>query len=274
MHDIGKIGIADAILKKPGKLTPDEFELMTPVGLSITCFRYVPADLSASGARGGEPDRDAYLDLLNNRLMTEIQLDGRVYCSNAVLGDRFCLRSCIVNYRTEAEDMDALLDVASELGAKLDAARAAELLVFTRWVLVMNAFERALYADPESDLDTIWWELVSRHQGITPPDGRRAPDWAAKIHIAVAPVYYHNYLLGEMMASQLQAHVLDEAGHTLERLDRVLLVVNDEFELIIIAIDKLLHDVIIEPMLIVHGREPAVLLLPRRRIRQFRTHRH
>ena len=106
----------------------DEFELMTPVGLSITCFRYVPADLSASGARGGEPDRDAYLDLLNNRLMTEIQLDGRVYCSNAVLGDRFCLRSCIVNYRTEAEDMDALLDVASELGAKLDVELRPEAL--------------------------------------------------------------------------------------------------------------------------------------------------
>jgi cyclic di-GMP phosphodiesterase len=28
MHDVGKIGIADAILRKPGKLTPDEFEIM------------------------------------------------------------------------------------------------------------------------------------------------------------------------------------------------------------------------------------------------------
>lgn len=28
MHDIGKLGIPDAILRKPGKLTPDEFELM------------------------------------------------------------------------------------------------------------------------------------------------------------------------------------------------------------------------------------------------------
>jgi glutamate/tyrosine decarboxylase-like PLP-dependent enzyme len=109
----------------------DEFELMTPVGLSITCFRYVPEDLRSSALRssgpGGNPSdpadlgRDEYLDELNNRLMTAIQLDGRVYCSNAVLGGRFCLRSCIVNYRTEAEDLDALLDVASELGAKLDA---------------------------------------------------------------------------------------------------------------------------------------------------------
>ena len=105
----------------------DEFELMTPVGLSITCFRYVPADL-ASGPRRDSQEQNEYLDLLNNRLMTEIQLDGRVYCSNAVLGERFCLRSCIVNYRTEADDMDALLDVASELGAKLDVELRPEAL--------------------------------------------------------------------------------------------------------------------------------------------------
>jgi aromatic-L-amino-acid/L-tryptophan decarboxylase len=91
------------------------FELMAPVGLSITCFRYVPEGLP------DVPGRDGYLDLLNGRLMTAIQLDGRVYCSNAVLGGRFCLRSCIVNFRTEAEDLDALLEVASELGEKLDA---------------------------------------------------------------------------------------------------------------------------------------------------------
>jgi aromatic-L-amino-acid decarboxylase len=106
----------------------EEFELMTPVGLSITCFRYVPADLSSSGPRGADPGREEHLDELNNRLMTAIQLDGRVYCSNAVLGGRFCLRSCIVNYRTEAEDMDALLDVARELGAKLDAELRPETL--------------------------------------------------------------------------------------------------------------------------------------------------
>lgn len=99
-----------------------EFELATGVNLSICCFRYVPEDLPDG------PEREPYLSRLNERLMTEIQLDGRVYCSNAVLGDRFVLRACIVNFRTEAEDMDALLDVAAELGAKLDAELRPESL--------------------------------------------------------------------------------------------------------------------------------------------------
>ena len=39
------------------------------------------------------------------------------------------------------------------------------------------------------------------------PEGRDAPDWA-RIHFSIAPVYYHNYLLGELTASQLR-HYLD-----------------------------------------------------------------
>ena len=108
-------------------------------------------------------------------------------------------------------------DEVRELGERLEAARAAELLVFTRWVLVMNAFERALYADPESDLDTIWWQLVARYQGLTPPDGRQAPDWAAKIHIAVSPVYYHTYLYGAIVALQLTAALEAAAGGIVDR---------------------------------------------------------
>ncbi len=77
------------------------------------------------------------------------------------------------------------------------------LLVFMRWCFVMAHFERALYQDPEQDLNALWWELVQRYQGLERPEGRNAPDWAAKVHLATAPVYYHNYLLGEMVASQL-----------------------------------------------------------------------
>lgn len=94
----------------------DDFELACPVGLSITCFRYVPPDLPA----GPAGERDAYLDRLNMAIMTEVQLDGRVLYSNAVVDGRFVLRSCLVNFRTEASDMDAVVEVTAEIGARLD----------------------------------------------------------------------------------------------------------------------------------------------------------
>lgn len=83
----------------------------------------------------------------------------------------------------------------------------ASLIVFTRWVLVMTHFERAMYANPDDDLNSLWWHFVEKYQWLTKPEGRDAADWAAKIHIALAPVYYQNYILGEMEASQL-IHVL------------------------------------------------------------------
>jgi len=95
------------------------FELAAPVTLSICCFRYVPEDLP--GGDGDPVARERYLSALNERIMTELQLDGRVFISNAVLGDAFVLRACVVNFRTEAADMDAVLDVAAELGSRLDA---------------------------------------------------------------------------------------------------------------------------------------------------------
>ena len=100
--------------------------------------------------------------------------------------------------------------------ALADARRAA-LLVFARWVLVMTNFERRLYADPDADLDTLWWDLVERFQLVRRPDGRHAPDWAAKIHLAAAPVYYQNYLYGELVASQLEATLRARAGGIVDR---------------------------------------------------------
>lgn len=99
---------------------------------------------------------------------------------------------------------------AEEAEATAASARTeqrAQLLIMARWCLVMTHFERALYADPDGDLNRLWWEIVRRFQGVTPPEGRSAPDWAAKIHLALSPVYYHNYLLGEMLASQLLDHL-------------------------------------------------------------------
>lgn len=102
-------------------------------------------------------------------------------------------------------------DEVTRLAPALRERQRLAMLIFTRWVLVMAHFERALYADPRRDLDTLWWNLVERFQMLTRPAGRQAPDWAAKYHVAMAPVYYHNYLLGELIVSQLQ-HAIQAAG--------------------------------------------------------------
>ncbi|MBJ7334823.1 MAG: peptidase M3A and M3B thimet/oligopeptidase F, partial [Thermoleophilia bacterium] len=86
------------------------------------------------------------------------------------------------------------------------------LLILAAWVQVMTRFERALYADPDGDLDRVWWELVEQYQGIPRPAEPVPGAWASKIHLAVAPVYYHNYLLGEILASQLQEWTQRVAG--------------------------------------------------------------
>ncbi len=81
-------------------------------------------------------------------------------------------------------------------------SKRAETLVFSRWSQVMVHFERALYADPDQDLNTLWWNLIEKYQLLARPEGRNAPDWASKIHIASSPVYYHGYLMGDLLASQ------------------------------------------------------------------------
>src|SRR5260221_1579860 len=96
---------------------------------------------------------------------------------------------------------------ADRLRAAAAESQRGAMLVFARWVLVMTHFERGLYEQPEDDHDRRWWDLVERFQLVRRPDGRHAPDWAAKIHLAVAPVYYQNYLYGELLASQLHGAI-------------------------------------------------------------------
>jgi peptidyl-dipeptidase A len=78
------------------------------------------------------------------------------------------------------------------------------LLVFAAWSQVMYRFEMALYGNPEQDLNKLWWDLVERYQGIHRPDGRNAPDYGAKAHFVSNPCYYHNYLMGQLFASQVR----------------------------------------------------------------------
>lgn len=92
-------------------------------------------------------------------------------------------------------------------GEKFDAAakkvQRNQLLIFSRWCQVMLRFEQGMYENPNQDLNALWWSLVEKYQQMKKPAGRNAPDYGSKIHICSAPVYYHNYMMGQLFASQV-----------------------------------------------------------------------
>jgi peptidyl-dipeptidase A len=92
---------------------------------------------------------------------------------------------------------------AEEIASSAQRAQRIHLLVFTQWVRVLMHFEQELYRDPIQDLDRLWWDMVARFQRLTPPENALPAAWASKIHLSTSPVYYHNYLMGEMIGSQL-----------------------------------------------------------------------
>jgi peptidyl-dipeptidase A len=112
-------------------------------------------------------------------------------------------------------DMGIIDAAESELIA--DDSRKAlrlQMLVFSRWAQVMYRFEKAMYENPDQNLNQLWWDMVSKYQMIDKPEGRDMPDWATKIHIALYPCYYHNYLLGELLASQFYMYITTNVAKT------------------------------------------------------------
>jgi peptidyl-dipeptidase A len=113
------------------------------------------------------------------------------------------------------KDMKVVTDEEAKKIAE-DAFNSLRLqqLVFSRWSQVMYRFEKSMYENPDQDLNKLWWDLVEKYQLLKRPEGRNEPDWASKIHIATVPCYYHNYHLGELLASQLYYYICDKVVKT------------------------------------------------------------
>lgn len=106
-------------------------------------------------------------------------------------------------YRVKA--LNEMLGSGQEaLKEKAEKSLMRRQLIFSRWALVMTYFERELYRNPNQDLNKLWWEIVEKHQKIRSKGSSGQCDWAAKLHIGLAPVYYFSYLLGELFASSLE----------------------------------------------------------------------
>jgi glutamate/tyrosine decarboxylase-like PLP-dependent enzyme len=99
-----------------------EFEACTQ-SLSISTFRFVPDDLRGSTHTA---EVAQYLNTLNEALLERVQQAGEFFFSNAVLDGRYLLRACIVNFNTEAFDVDALPEAVAREGRTIDAVLRAE----------------------------------------------------------------------------------------------------------------------------------------------------
>lgn len=86
--------------------------------LSICTFRYVPPSLRA---RIGEPEAEQLLNRVNAELLDRLQKGGAVFVSNAVVGGRYVLRACIVNFNTTVADVNALPGIVAVEGARVAA---------------------------------------------------------------------------------------------------------------------------------------------------------
>jgi aromatic-L-amino-acid/L-tryptophan decarboxylase len=82
--------------------------------LSITTLRYVPSALEKRNPRTEE-----YLNVLNEDLLNELQKGGKVFLSNAVVSEKYCLRACIVNFRTSRQDIEEIIEIIVSEGERI-----------------------------------------------------------------------------------------------------------------------------------------------------------
>jgi glutamate/tyrosine decarboxylase-like PLP-dependent enzyme len=85
----------------------DDLELVADVPLNIVPFRYRPRGVAAS-----------QLDDLNARIGRAVLTDGRVYMGTTRYRGMTVFRPAIVNWRTTEKDVELIVDVARELGAR------------------------------------------------------------------------------------------------------------------------------------------------------------
>jgi len=89
-----------------------ELEAVTQ-SLSITTFRYVPSENKNSKANEG------YLNKLNEALLNKLQNKGEVFLSNAIVNGKYCLRCCIVNFRTSKKDIEEVIKIIAREGKEM-----------------------------------------------------------------------------------------------------------------------------------------------------------
>lgn len=87
----------------------DDFELMARSYLAVSCFRYV-----------GTLTNEKEITRLNQKLISALEKDGRVFITGTKLNGDFVIRACIINHRKQKEDIDYLLNVIRDVAKSLE----------------------------------------------------------------------------------------------------------------------------------------------------------
>ena len=92
-----------------------DLERLADVPLNVVCFRFHPHGIAEEA-----------LDSLNRRLGENILEDGRVAFGTTEYAGKVAFRPAIVNWRTGEDDVDLIVKVVRELGARLVGSTARE----------------------------------------------------------------------------------------------------------------------------------------------------
>lgn len=149
----------------------------------------------------------AYDKFVSAKLPWTLREHSHIFTTEAIamLFGRFALNPTWIQ-----ENMGITDEEREKISEACNKSLKLEQLIFSRWVQVVYRFEKELYNNPDQDLNKLWWDLAEKYQQLKRPEGDLKPDWAAKIHIALYPAYYHNYMLGELLASQLYFYITEK----------------------------------------------------------------
>jgi diguanylate cyclase (GGDEF)-like protein len=147
LHDVGKIGIPDALLRKPGKLTAEEFDVFKQhVVLGDAIVRDLPdTDLVRAGIRHHHErwDGRGYLEGLSGE---EIPLIGRIMA----VADAFSAMTTTRPYRKALPLEEALKRLGDAAGTQLDETLAGA------FITGIETAHDAPLPGPEARPSTLW----------------------------------------------------------------------------------------------------------------------
>lgn len=188
------------LYEKPGKSQHAfSFDIEAPVDVRILC-NIKPTD-EWMDTQLHELGHAVYAEGIDPKLPRNLRDSAHIFTTEGV-AMFFGAKARTPSWMIEFAGVDPVK--ANSAAEALKKQRRREQLLFARWTIVMFHFEKALYENPDADLNKLWWDTVEKYQLLTRPGNRDCADWASKPHFAIAPVYYHNYQLGELFAAQMR----------------------------------------------------------------------